>query len=193
MKAITSLSGRSVALPAANIDTDRIIPARFLTTTERAGLGRHAFNDWRYLPDGTPNPEFALNRPEHAGASILIAGHNFGCGSSREHAPWALLDAGIRAVVSSAIADIFRNNALKNGLLAIVVDADTHARLLAEAGQTLSIDVAAQTLTDAQGRATPFTLDPFARQCLLEGVDELGYLLQRLPLIESWETRACTA
>jgi 3-isopropylmalate/(R)-2-methylmalate dehydratase small subunit len=187
MNPIRQVIGTSVALRDANIDTDRIIPARFLTTTERAGLGRHAFNDWRWRADGTPNPDFVLNRPEHAGAAILIAGHNFGCGSSREHAPWALLDYGIRAVISSAIADIFRNNALKNGLLAIVVGAEQHARLLDGAGESLTIDLDAQTITTADGTSIAFTIDPFARQCLLDGVDELGYLLQRQPMIEAWE------
>jgi 3-isopropylmalate/(R)-2-methylmalate dehydratase small subunit len=187
MNPIRHIEGRSVALADANIDTDRIIPARFLTTTERAGLGRHAFNDWRWNADGTPNPDFVLNRPEHAGACILVAGHNFGCGSSREHAPWALLDYGIRAVISSAIADIFRNNALKNGLLAIVVPPEQHARLLAGAGETLAIDLEAQSIRAADGTTIAFTIDPFARQCLLDGVDELGYLQQRLPQIEAYE------
>ncbi len=190
MKAVHHVESRSLVLPIDNIDTDQIIPARFLTTTTRSGLGRHAFNDWRWNADGTPNPDFVLNRPESAGAAILVAGHNFGCGSSREHAPWALLDAGIEAVVSSAIADIFRNNALKNGLLALVVDPAAHAELLASPGERLHIDVAAQTIRREDGRTIAFTLDPFVRQCLLDGVDELGYLLQRLPLIEAWEARA---
>lgn len=189
MKALRQVNGRSVALPAENIDTDRIIPARFLTTTQRDGLGAFAFHDWRYLPDGTPNPDFALNRADAAGATVLIAGANFGCGSSREHAPWALLDFGVRAVVSSEIADIFRNNALKNGLLAIVVAPDVHARLLAAAPQDVRIDVATQTLA-ADELTASFALDPFVKQCLLEGVDELGYLLQRLPQIAAWEARA---
>jgi 3-isopropylmalate/(R)-2-methylmalate dehydratase small subunit len=189
MNPVRQVLGRSVALPADNIDTDRIIPARFLTTTQRDGLGQHAFHDWRYRADGSLNPDFALNAPAAQGASVLIAGHNFGCGSSREHAPWALLDAGYRAVVSSAIADIFRNNALTNGLLAVVVSADVHARLLASAPQDVRIDVEAQTLT-AGDTTSAFALDPFVRQCLLDGVDELGYLLQRLPMIEQWEARA---
>ncbi|MFN9730478.1 MAG: 3-isopropylmalate dehydratase small subunit [Pseudomonadota bacterium] len=189
MTPVRRVESRTVVLPVDNIDTDQIIPARFLTTTTRAGLGRHAFNDWRWLADGSPNPEFVFNRPESRGASILVAGRNVGCGSSREHAPWALLDAGIEAVVSSSIADIFRSNALKNGLLALVVDDDAHAELLANPGERLSIDVAASRITCADGRNLSFTIDPFARQCLLEGVDELGYLLQRLPLIERFEAR----
>src|SRR5699024_2995378 len=154
-----------------NIDTDRIIPARFLTTTERTGLGQHAFQDWRYRDDGSLNPDFVLNRPQAEGCSILVAGHTFGCGSSRAHAPWALLDAGIQAVLSSEIADIFRNNALKNGLLAIVVDADAHRWLIGNPGVELTIDVAEGFVERPDGERFPFTLDAFARHCLLEGVD----------------------
>jgi 3-isopropylmalate/(R)-2-methylmalate dehydratase small subunit len=187
MKPIRHIHSRSVALATANIDTDQIIPARFLTTTQRAGLGRHAFADWRYRADGSPNPDFVLNRAEARGASILIAGHNFGCGSSREHAPWALLDAGIEAVISSAIADIFRNNALKNGLLALVVAPDAHQSLLDRAGETLEIDLQSNRIVRSGTDAITFALDPFARQCLLDGVDELGYLLQRTDLISRFE------
>jgi 3-isopropylmalate/(R)-2-methylmalate dehydratase small subunit len=190
MKPIRRVESRSVVLPVENIDTDQIIPARFLTTTTRSGLGRHAFNDWRWHADGSPNPEFVLNKSEAQGASILIAGRNFGCGSSREHAPWALLDAGIEAVISSAIADIFRNNALKNGLLALVVDPMSYADLLAKAGERLTIDVEAQRILRADGSTVAFALDPFVRQCLLDGVDELGYLLQRLHTIERFEAAA---
>jgi len=187
MSGIARIRSRSVALPIANIDTDQIIPARFLTTTTRAGLGRHAFQDWRWLPDGSPNPEFVLNRPEHAGAAVLIAGDNFGCGSSREHAPWALLDAGIQAVISTAIADIFRNNALKNGLLAIVVTPSEHASLLAAAGETLTIDLQQQRIEREGHAPIDFRVDPFARQCLLDGVDQLGYLLARQVSIARFE------
>lgn len=187
MNAIESITARSVALPIGNIDTDQIIPARFLTTTTRAGLGRHAFQDWRWLPDGTANPDFVLNRPEHAGAGVLIVGDNFGCGSSREHAPWALLDTGIRAVISTAIADIFRSNALKNGLLAIVVTPAEHASLLAAAGELLTIDLRTQRIERAGQAPIAFTIDPFARQCLLDGVDELGYLLARSEAISQFE------
>jgi len=179
MNPMAAITACSVALPVANIDTDQIIPARFLTTTTRVGLGRHAFQDWRWLPDGAPNPDFMLNRPEHADAGVLIAGDNFGCGSSREHAPWALLDAGIRAVISTAIADIFRSNALKNGLLAIVVTPTEHASLLAAAGESLTIDLRTQRIERTGHAPIAFAIDPFARQCLLDGVDELGYLLAR--------------
>ena len=187
MSGLERIESRSVGLPIANIDTDQIIPARYLTTTSRAGLGQHAFQDWRWRPDGSPNPDFVLNRPEHAGAAILIAGDNFGCGSSREHAPWALLDAGIRVVISTAIADIFRNNALKNGLLAVVVAPDEHASLLAAAGESLVIDLRTQRI-ERQGRAPiAFAINAFARQCLLDGVDELGYLLARTDAIARYE------
>ena len=181
------IESRSVALPVANIDTDQIIPARFLTTTTRAGLGRHVFQDWRWLADGSPNPGFVLNRAEHQGAEVLIAGDNFGCGSSREHAPWALLDAGIRAVISTGIADIFRNNALKNGLLAIVVTPAEHASLLAGAGEPIAIDLRTQRIERAGAAPIAFSVDAFARQCLLDGVDQLGYLLARADAITRFE------
>jgi 3-isopropylmalate/(R)-2-methylmalate dehydratase small subunit len=187
-EALVRLQSRTVCLPERNIDTDRIIPARFLTTTTRAGLGRHAFNDWRWREDGSPDPDFPLNRPEAQGAEILVAGRNFGCGSSREHAPWALRDAGLRAVISAEIADIFRSNALKNGLLPIVLDEAVVDELLAQPGQTLDIDVAAATVTLPDGRAYAFPIDGFARTCLLEGVDQLGYLLKQLPHIQHFET-----
>ncbi len=187
MKPLCQLRSRTAVLADANIDTDRIIPARFLTTTERVGLGRHAFHDWRYRDDGSPNPDFALNKPEAEGCEILVAGHNFGCGSSREHAPWALLDAGIHAVLSSEIADIFRNNALKNGLLAIVVDPAEHRWLLDHPGAELTIDVAAGHIELPDGGRFTFELDPFARHCLLEGVDPMGFLLQHLDAIETFE------
>lgn len=179
MKPVTLIRSRTAVLTDENIDTDRIIPARFLTTTSREGLGKNCFNDWRYLPDGSANPAFPLNQPEAKGCGILVAGRNFGCGSSREHAPWALLDYGIQAVLSSEIADIFRNNALKNGLLAIVISADEDRWLLAHPGLELTIDVAAQAITLPDGGRIHFQLEPFARHCLLEGVDQLGYLLQR--------------
>lgn len=178
---------RSVVLRETNIDTDQIIPARFLSTTSRKGLGRHAFNDWRWLDDGTPNPAFAFNRDENTGRSILIAGRNFGCGSSREHAPWALRDLGLRAIVSSEIADIFRGNALKNGLLPIVLpEADVQA-LMARPDDVLDIDILARELRTPGGTVHPFPLDAFARTCLLEGVDEMGYLLARRADIQRYE------
>ncbi len=187
MKPVTEIRSRSAMLPFEHIDTDRIIPARFLTTTQRAGLGRHAFHDWRYREDGSDNPEFPLNRPEAAGCAILVAGRNFGCGSSREHAPWALLDYGIQAVISSEIADIFRSNALKNGLLAIVLPPEQHAELLALPGLDLVIDVREQRIELPDGRAFDFQLDSFARHCLLHGVDQLGYLLQHEAAITAYE------
>ena len=183
------IRSRTVVLRERNIDTDQIIPARFLTTTERAGIGRHAFSDWRSLADGSPDPDFPFNRPENAGAQVLVAGRNFGCGSSREHAPWALVDLGLRAVVSSEIADIFRSNALKNGLLPVVLDAEIVDELLDAPGITLSIDIAARRVTLPDGRAFAFPLDAFARTCLLEGVDQLGYLLKQADAIAAFEQR----
>lgn len=178
MDAITKLSSRTVVLPREDIDTDQIIPARFLTTTSKEGLGRHLFSYWRYRDDGSENPDFAMNKPDAAGCEILVAGNNFGCGSSREHAPWALLDFGIRAVISTAIADIFRSNSLKNGLLPIVVDSETHAWLVDNPGAEVTIDVAASTLTLPDGRSVTYPIDGFARHCLLEGIDQLGFLQQ---------------
>jgi len=183
------IRSRTVVLRERNIDTDQIIPARFLTTTERAGIGRHAFSDWRSLADGSPDPDFPFNRPENAGAQVLVAGRNFGCGSSREHAPWALVDLGLRAVVSSEIADIFRSNALKNGLLPVVLDAEIVDELLDAPGIELSIDIAARRVTLPDGRAFAFPLDAFARTCLLEGVDQLGYLLKQADAIAAFEQR----
>lgn len=187
LEPLLRVHSRTVCLHDANIDTDRIIPARFLTTTTREGLGRHAFNDWRWREDGTPDPDFPLNRPEAQGARILVAGRNFGCGSSREHAPWALLDAGLRAVISAEIADIFRSNALKNGLLPIVLDAAVVDELLAQPGLELDIDVAAAKVALPDGRRFDFPIDGFARTCLVEGVDQLGYLLRQLPHIQRHE------
>ncbi|MBB6248179.1 3-isopropylmalate dehydratase small subunit [Rhodanobacter sp. A1T4] len=187
MKPLTQIRSRTAVLPFENIDTDRIIPARFLTTTERSGLGRFAFNDWRYSADGSDNPDFPLNKPETKGCAILVAGHNFGCGSSREHAPWALLDFGLQAVISSEIADIFRSNSLKNGLLTIVVPADAHRRLLEQPGIELSIDVREQFVAVPDGSRIGFELEPFAKHCLLNGVDQLGYLLQQNDAITAYE------
>jgi len=189
MEPFTTLTSRTVVLPADNIDTDQIIPARFLTTTTRTGLGVQLFADWRYDERGAPKPEFVLNRPGAAGCQILVAGGNFGCGSSREHAPWALRDFGLRAIISTEIADIFRSNALKNGLLPVVVDAETHAWLIAHPGVSLTIDVANATLRLPDGLEVLFPLEPFARHCLLEGVDELGFLLARGEDIEAFEQR----
>jgi 3-isopropylmalate/(R)-2-methylmalate dehydratase small subunit len=189
MEPVRSIRSRTAVLPAPNIDTDQIIPARFLTTTARDGLGKHLFTDWRYQRDGSPKADFVLNRPEAAGCQILVAGRNFGCGSSREHATWALLDYGVRAVVSTEIADIFRSNALKNGLLPIVVDETTHAWLLEHAGAEISIDVDQRTLALPDGRSARFPLEAFARYCLLNGVDELGFLLSQHERIADFERR----
>ncbi|GMV28179.1 MAG: 3-isopropylmalate dehydratase small subunit [Rhodanobacteraceae bacterium] len=186
---LTHIRSRTAVLAHENIDTDRIIPARFLTTTQRVGLGRFAFNDWRYTAGGEPDPAFELNRPGALGCEILVAGRNFGCGSSREHAPWALLDFGIRVVLSSEIADIFRNNALKNGLLAVVLDDAEHRYLLAHPGIELAIDVARQTIELPDGGRFGFALDAFAKHCLLAGVDQLGFLLAQNDAIDTFERR----
>ncbi len=193
MEPLKAVRSRTVVLPASNIDTDQIIPARFLTTTTRSGLGRHLFTDWRYAPDGAPRADFPLNRPEAAGCAILVAGRNFGCGSSREHAPWALVDYGFRAVVSTEIADIFRSNALKNGLLPVVVDDETGRWLLEHPGAEVTIDVETTTLTLPDGAPVRFPLEAFARYCLLNGVDELGFLLAQAPRIEAYERRRSAA
>jgi 3-isopropylmalate/(R)-2-methylmalate dehydratase small subunit len=187
VKPIRVIESRTVVLPRENIDTDQIIPARFLKVTDKAGLGKAAFADWRYGPDGAPLPDFVLNRPEARGCEVLVAGENFGCGSSREHAPWALHDFGFRAVVSTRIADIFRSNALKNGLLPIVVDAASHAALLAAPGAAVRIDLEAQTLTLPGGATVRFPIDGFSRHCLLHGVDELGFLLSQSEAITRFE------
>jgi len=193
MDAIRQLSSRTVVLPAVDIDTDQIIPARFLTTTSKDGLGQHLFSYWRFNDDGSGNADFVLNNSEAAGCRILVAGNNFGCGSSREHAPWALLDYGINAVVSTAIADIFRSNSLKNGLLPIVVDEETHAWLIENPGAEVSIDVAESTLTLPDGRTVKYPIDSFARYCLLEGIDQLGFLQQHDEQIAQFEeTRSWT-
>ena len=187
MTAFAALTSRSVVLRQSNIDTDQIIPARFLSTTERAGLGKHAFNDWRWQADGSPNPDFAFNQPQNAGRQILLAGANFGCGSSREHAPWALTDLGLRAIVSSEIADIFRNNSLKNGLLPIVLDEAVVQSLMQRPDDELTVDIEARELRTPAGEVHHFPLDAFARTCLMEGVDELGYLLLRSEQITAYE------
>jgi 3-isopropylmalate/(R)-2-methylmalate dehydratase small subunit len=185
---VTRVQSRIVVIPSSNIDTDQIIPARFLTTTTKQGLGRQLFADWRYRPDGSPNPDFVLNRPEAHGAQVLVAGRNFGCGSSREHAPWALLDYGFRAVISTEIADIFRGNSLKNGLVPIVVDDSTSQWLLDHPGAEVDIDLETRRLTLPTGVSITFPLEAFARHCLLNGLDELGYLRSKMPDIERFES-----
>ncbi len=187
MPGVKQIRSRTVALPATNIDTDQIIPARFLTSTSKAGFGKHLFADWRYDAAGNPKADFILNRPEARGAAILVAGRNIGCGSSREHAPWALMDFGFQAVISTEFADIFRTNCLKNSLLPVVVDDGTHAWLLANAGAEVSIDVEDTTLTLSDGTVVKFPLEGFSRYCLLNGIDELGFLLAQNEAISAYE------
>ena len=194
MAQFATLTSRVVVLPVNDVDTDQIIPARFLKTTDKAGLGASLFADWRYQADGqTPRPEFPLNAPRAAGAKVLLAGDNFGCGSSREHAPWALAGFGFRTVVATSFADIFRSNALKNGLLPVAVDAATHAALLEQLGRApeaeVTIDLEAQTMRLPDGSTTCFPIDGFSRTCLLEGVDELGYILKFADRIADFERR----
>ncbi len=193
MSNFTSLTSKIVPLNAENIDTDQIIPARFLKVTDKLGLGEQLFCDWRYNTDGSPKPEFILNKPEMKGRQVLLAGDNFGCGSSREHAPWALAGYGFRAVISTSFADIFRNNSLKNGLLPIIVDKDTHAQLFSLAEEdpntSVSVDLATQTLSLPDGRAVRFPIDSFSKTCLLNGVDEIGYVLAMREKIEAYEAR----
>jgi 3-isopropylmalate/(R)-2-methylmalate dehydratase small subunit len=186
MEPIKEIRSRTVVLPNVDIDTDQIIPARFLTTTTKQGLGKNLFNDWRYDKSGTENSDFVLNKPENRGAAVLVAGNNFGCGSSREHAPWALLDFGIRAVVSTEIADIFRSNSLKNGLLPIIVDAETHRWLLANPGAEVRVDLATTTL-EAGSKRVKFPIDRFSRYCLMNGIDQLGFLLEQNTAITRYE------
>jgi 3-isopropylmalate/(R)-2-methylmalate dehydratase small subunit len=188
MKKFTPFESRLVTLPIDNIDTDQIIPARFLKTISKEGLGDQLFYDWRYDAEGRSKPDFILNTPEAKAAQILLAGDNFGCGSSREHAPWALTQYGFRAVISTSFADIFKQNSLKNSLLPIVVPRDVHAQLLANPDVTVKVDLASQKLLLPDGRAVEFPVDPFAKHCLLEGIDELGYILQQQPAIEAFES-----
>jgi len=187
MRALSTLTSRTLVLPHDDIDTDQIIPARFLTTTTRDGLGKHLFHDWRFSSDGSPNPQFVMNQAAFSDHRILVAGNNFGCGSSREHAPWALLDFGIQAVISTEIADIFRSNALKNGLLPIVVDKATHDWLIEYPGADITIDVASSSVTLPNGHTAEYSIDDFARYCLLEGVDQLGFIRQHEEAITHFE------
>jgi 3-isopropylmalate/(R)-2-methylmalate dehydratase small subunit len=189
MDKIKTITSKTVVLPVENVDTDQIIPARFLKATSKVGLGSKLFADWRFDAEGKPKTDFILNRPEAAGASILVAGDNFGCGSSREHAPWALVDYGFRAVISTSIADIFRNNSLKNGFIPVMVDAASHAKLLAAPGATVTISVKDRTVTLPDGAKVTFPIDPFARYCLLQGVDELEFLLSQEKEIAAFEAR----
>jgi 3-isopropylmalate/(R)-2-methylmalate dehydratase small subunit len=187
MTKFTAFESRLVPFPIDNLDTDQIIPARFLKTISKEGLGDQLFYDWRYDAEGKPKPDFILNTPEAKTAKILLAGDNFGCGSSREHAPWALLQYGFRAVISTSFADIFRGNSLKNSLLPIVVPRDVHAELFKNPNITVKVDLAAQMLTLPDGKTVEFPVDGFSKHCLLEGIDELGYILQQEPAIASFE------
>jgi len=191
MEPIKTFTSRIVALPIQDIDTDQIIPARYLKTTDKAGLGDNLFADWRYNADSSPKPDFVLNRADVRGAQVLVAGNNFGCGSSREHAPWALQGYGFKAVISTYFADIFRSNALKNGLLPIVVDNETYYQLVSlfeeDPKTTVTVDLSSQTLTLPGGQRVSFPIDPFARHCLINGVDQLGFLLAEDPAIAAYE------
>jgi 3-isopropylmalate/(R)-2-methylmalate dehydratase small subunit len=192
MEPFTALTSSCVVLAAENVDTDQIIPARFLKTIERRGLGAHLFADWRLDEYGQPRRDFPLNSPGAARAAILVTGHNFGCGSSREHAPWALLDFGFRAVISTGFADIFRNNALKTGLLPVALSPSAHVTLLEQLAESprapVTIDLESQTATLPNGTAHAFAVDPFARHCLLNGVDQLGFLLEQDAAIAAYES-----
>ena len=191
MAKFEALTSRLLPLPPDNIDTDQIIPARFLKTTTKEGLDKQLFCDWRYDAQGNPKPDFILNTPRAQGAAVLLAGDNFGCGSSREHAPWALTQFGFRAVISTSFADIFKSNSLKNGLLPIVVDKETHAQLFAAAeadeSASVSVNLVSQKLTLPGGASVDFTVDPFSRHCLIEGIDELGYIQQHENQIAAYE------
>jgi 3-isopropylmalate/(R)-2-methylmalate dehydratase small subunit len=191
MEPFTKLTSRVVPFPHNDVDTDIIVPARFLKVTDKAGMDQYLFRDWRFEKDGAPKPDFILNQPRAKGCQILLTGKNFGTGSSREHAPWALIAYGFRAVISTSFADIFRGNSLKNGLLPVVVPADVHAELLkmvdADPNVELTVDLASQTLRLPGGRAVSFPIDNFSKQCLLAGVDQLGYLLKQEPHIRAYE------
>lgn len=191
MAKFTSITSPVIPMPVNNVDTDQIIPARFLKVTDKAGLGQNLFADWRYLPDGSPRPDFLLNQPQYQGAHILLAGDNFGCGSSREHAPWALIGWGIHAVISTSFADIFRSNSLKNGLLPILVTPELHATLFEIVqevpGANWTIDLESQMVRLPTGDQFAFEVDPFARACLLQGIDELGYIQSFSAQIDAFE------
>jgi 3-isopropylmalate/(R)-2-methylmalate dehydratase small subunit len=189
MPPLRRITSRTVVIASSDVDTDQIIPARFLKTTSKEGLDKQLFNDWRYDAQGNPKPDFILNTPQGQGAEILLAGDNFGCGSSREHAPWALTQFGFRAVISTSFADIFRQNSLKNSLLPIVVPEDIHAELFRNPDAQIAIDLASQTLTLPDGRAIDFQVDAFSKTCMLEGVDELGYMLKQNAAIDAYEAQ----
>ncbi len=186
-------TGIAVPLDRDNVDTDQIIPKQFLKSIERTGFGKNLFFDWRYLSDGTPDPAFVLNQPQYAGASILVAGKNFGCGSSREHAPWALADYGFRAIVAPSFADIFRNNCLKNGLLAVTLPEEALEHFSQRAaevkGYQVTVDLERRLVLDGQEFTVSFSIDEFARRCLLEGLDDIGLTLQHEAAIAAYEAR----
>lgn len=191
MKPFTTLTGKMVSIPIENIDTDQIIPAQFLKVTDKNGLGQNLFFHWRYNEDGSPNPDFILNREEARGAQILIAGDNFGCGSSREHAPWALMGDGFAVIISTSFADIFRNNALKNGLLPVTVDKDTHLQLQSlveeDPQTTVTVNLPEQTITLPDGRQVNFPIDNFSKTCIVQGLDQLGYLQTHAQAVQAYE------
>jgi 3-isopropylmalate/(R)-2-methylmalate dehydratase small subunit len=196
MDPFTTLTGIAAPMPLVNIDTDMIIPKQFLKTIQRSGLGRNLFDEMRYTPDGAEVPDFVLNQPAWRRAQILVAGDNFGCGSSREHAPWALLDFGIRCVISTSFADIFYNNCFKNGILPVVLPADQVAALMEDARRganaRITVDLAAQTVTASDGTVFGFDIDPFRKHCLLNGLDDIGLTLEKAAAIDSYEARAAT-
>jgi 3-isopropylmalate/(R)-2-methylmalate dehydratase small subunit len=187
MEPLTRIESKTVVMPQDDIDTDQIIPARFLTTTTKTGLGEKLFNDWRYNEDGSPKADFVLNTDAATGAAVMVGGRNFGCGSSREHAPWALVDFGIRAVISTEIADIFRGNSLKNGLVPVLVDSETHQWLLDNPGVEVSIDLESRTLGLPDGSKIAFPIDGFSRYCLMNGLDQLGFLMESEAEIKAFE------
>ncbi len=191
MEPFNTLTSTVVAMPTTDVDTDQIIPARFLKTITKVGLGQNLFSDWRYHEDGSPKADFVLNQPEAQGAQILLAGDNFGCGSSREHAPWALMDFGFKAIISTSFADIFRNNSLKNGLLPVEVDEATHQQLMSLAAEEkdlrLTVNLETQTVTLPDGRGVFFPIDGFSKICLVEGLDQLGYLQKQLAATLEYE------
>lgn len=193
MDKFTTLTGIAAPMPLVNIDTDMIIPKQFLKTIHRSGLGKNLFDEMRYFPDGTENPAFVLNKPAYREAQIIVAGDNFGCGSSREHAPWALLDYGIRCVISTSFADIFYNNCFKNGILPIVLPPDAVEALMKDAengaNARLTVDLESQTVTGADGTAYPFEMDPHRKHCLLNGLDDIGLTMEKAPAIEAYEAR----
>ncbi len=194
MNKFTTLTAKAAPLDIANVDTDMIIPKQFLRTIKRSGLGVHAFDDMRYLDDGKLNPDFILNKPEYQGAEILVAGDNFGCGSSREHAPWALADMGFKCIIAPSFADIFFNNSFKNGILLITLPKDDVQKLMDDAakGQDLTIDLEFQTIHRGNNETMKFDIDPFRKHCLLNGLDDIGLTMEHKSKIEEFEADIAT-